>query len=199
MSDTPTIEIDPVPDDSDTAVLRVDRTVSTTPEYYSTPEEAESSPLGRALLELGGLEAVLIQDRAITLLKPVPGRPWGEILPAAEEAVRAHFIELDRIREASRRPMNDDEKALFVEVQNLLNEEINPMVASHGGFIEVSDVKELDLYVSMGGGCQGCGMASVTLRQGVEQLIRERMPQVRNIFDTTDHASGANPYYSADR
>ena len=95
--------------------------------------------------------------------------------------------------------MTDSERELFVEVQNLLNEEINPMVASHGGFIEVSDVKEDDLYVSMGGGCQGCGMASVTLRQGVEQLIRERLPTVRNIFDTTDHASGSNPYYSADR
>lgn len=193
------IEIDPVADDSDTCVIRVDRKISETPEYYSTPEEAESSPLGRGLLELGGLEAVLIQDRAITLLKPVAGRPWKELISAAEVVVREHFAELDRIRAASQREMTEGEKELFVEVQNLLNEEINPMVASHGGFIEVSDVKENDLYVSMGGGCQGCGMASVTLRQGVEQLIRERLPAVRNIFDNTDHASGANPYYAADR
>jgi len=199
MTASPRIEIDPVSDDSDTAVLRVDRTIASSPEYYSTPEEAESSPLGRAILEIGGLEAVLIQDAAITLLKPVPGKPWHEIVPAAEAAVREHFEELDRIQEAARRPMDADEKELFVEVQNLLNEEINPMVASHGGFIEVTDVKEQDLYVSVGGGCQGCGMASVTLRQGVEQLIRQRLPQVRNIFDATDHASGTNPYYSADR
>ncbi len=193
------IEIDAIAEDSDTCVIRVDRTISQTPEYYSTPEEAETSPLGRGLLELGGLEAVLIQDQAITLLKPVSGRPWSEVIPAAEAVVREHFAELDRIRAAARREMTDSERELFVEVQNLLNEEINPMVASHGGFIEVSDVKEDDLYVSMGGGCQGCGMASVTLRQGVEQLIRERLPAVRNIFDTTDHASGSNPYYSADR
>jgi len=193
------VEIDPVPDDSDTCVMRVDRVITKTPEYYSTPEEAESSPMGRELLELGTLEAVLIQDYTITLLKPVPGAPWAEIVPKAETLVREHFAELDRIQEASRREMDEGERELFVEVQNLLNEEINPMVASHGGFIEVSDVKENDLYLSMGGGCQGCGMASVTLRQGVEQLIRQKLPQIRNIFDTTDHAAGTDPYYSPER
>ena len=193
------LEIDAAADDSDTCVIRVDRVLAQTPEYYSTMEEAESSPLGKSLLEIGGLEAVLIQDRSITLLKELPGRPWSEITPKAETFIREHFAELDRILQASQREMTEEERQLFVEVQNILNEEINPMVASHGGFIEVTDVKESDLYVSMGGGCQGCGMAAVTLRQGVEQLIRQKLPQIRNIFDATDHASGTNPYYSADR
>jgi Fe-S cluster biogenesis protein NfuA len=193
------IEVDEVREDSDTCVLRVDRTVSRTPEYYSTVEEAAPSPLGRRLLGIGGLEAVLLQDRTVTLLKPVPGEPWDSITAAAVSIITDHFGELDRIRAAANREMTAEERELFFEVQNLLNEEINPMVASHGGYIEVIDVKENDLYVSMGGGCQGCGMAAVTLRQGVEQLIRQHMPVVRNIFDATDHAAGENPYYSAER
>ncbi len=197
--DTLQLQIDAASDDSDTCVMRTDRTVSRTPEYYSSVQEAESSPLGRRLLEIGGLEAVLMQDQTITLLKPVPGEPWERLTTAAETIVREHFAELDRIHAAAKREMTGEERNLFAEVQNLLNEEINPMVASHGGFIEVTDVKESDLYLNMGGGCQGCGMAAVTLRQGVEQLLRERVPEVRNIFDATDHASGENPYYSAER
>lgn len=199
MSEEIQIEVDEVRDDSDTCVLRIDRTIARTPEYYSTVEEAAGSPLGRKLLAIGGLEAVLLQDRTVTLLKPVPGGAWAPITRAAVGILREHFSELDRIRAAANREMTGEERELFFEVQNLLNEEINPMVASHGGYIEVVDVKENDLYVSMGGGCQGCGMAAVTLRQGVEQLIRQHMPAVRNIFDATDHAAGENPYYSAER
>jgi Fe-S cluster biogenesis protein NfuA len=62
--------------------------------------------------------------------------------------------------------------------------------------VELLEVKRNDVYVRMGGGCQGCSSASATLRQGVEQLIRERVPAVGAIFDTTDHAAGRNPYYT---
>jgi Fe/S biogenesis protein NfuA len=56
-------------------------------------------------------------------------------------------------------------------------------------------VKETDIFVHMGGGCQGCGMAAMTLRQGVETMIRQKVPRVRNIHDSTDHAAGENPFY----
>jgi Fe-S cluster biogenesis protein NfuA len=193
------IEIDKAPDDSDTCVLRIDRAVTRTPEYYSSAEEAASSPLGKRLLAIRGLDAVLLQDHTVTLLKPVPGEPWKRIAAEAERVLLDHFAEVDRVRAAAAREMTAGERDLFFEVQSLLNEEINPMVASHGGYIEVMDVKDFDLYVSMGGGCQGCGMAAVTLRQGVEQLIRQHIPEVRNIFDATDHTAGENPYYSAER
>ena len=92
--------------------------------------------------------------------------------------------------------MTPGEKELFVRIQNILNSEINPMVASHGGFIEVLDFKENTAFIHMGGGCQGCGMASVTLKQGVERALREQVPEVQEILDTTDHAAGKNPYYA---
>ena len=74
---------------------------------------------------------------------------------------------------------------------------VNPAVASHGGYITLMDVKGNNLYIQMGGGCQGCGMATVTLREGVETSLRQNFPEVGEILDITDHSSGENPYYSS--
>jgi Fe/S biogenesis protein NfuA len=80
-------------------------------------------------------------------------------------------------------------------VQHVLDTEINPAVAAHGGYVALLDLKDDVAYIAMGGGCQGCGMADVTLRQGVEVRIKEAVPEIRAIVDTTDHAGGTNPYY----
>jgi Fe/S biogenesis protein NfuA len=84
---------------------------------------------------------------------------------------------------------------LAVEIQALIDSQINPGVASHGGYVELLDVKDSRVFVRMGGGCQGCGMASVTLKQGVEVLIKQSFPQIEAVVDSTDHAGGDNPYY----
>ena len=89
--------------------------------------------------------------------------------------------------------MSEDLKA---RVQDLIDTMINPAVAGHGGFVELIDVQDNRVYLQMGGGCQGCGAADVTLKMGIERLIRDQVPQVREIFDTTDHASGQNPFYA---
>ena len=81
------------------------------------------------------------------------------------------------------------------QIKRLLDEEINPAVAGHGGYIELLDVMNNKVYLRMGGGCQGCGMASQTLRHGVERMLREQFPAIEEVIDATDHASGANPYY----
>ena len=72
---------------------------------------------------------------------------------------------------------------------------INPAIASHGGVAEVVAVEEGTVYVRLGGGCQGCGMATVTLSQGIESTLRQMVPEVTSVVDVTDHANGANPYY----
>ena len=82
------------------------------------------------------------------------------------------------------------------KIQHLLDESINPAVAGHGGFVQLIDVKENVVYIQMGGGCQGCGMADVTLKAGIERMIMEEVPEVAEVLDTTDHASGNNPYYT---
>jgi Fe/S biogenesis protein NfuA len=82
-------------------------------------------------------------------------------------------------------------------VLQILNEEINPAIAAHGGFAELVAVEEGVAYVRMGGGCQGCGLAAVTLTQGIEVAILDAVPEIEKVIDVTDHASGTNPYYEA--
>ena len=84
-------------------------------------------------------------------------------------------------------------------IQELLDTQINPGVATHGGHVELMDVQDNVVYIRFGGGCQGCGMVSVTLNQGVEQAIREAFPEIREIIDVTDHAAGTNPYYQSSK
>jgi len=83
-----------------------------------------------------------------------------------------------------------------IAVQEVLDTEINPNIASHGGFISLVDVKEQIAYIQLGGGCQGCGMADVTLKQGVIVAIKKAVPEISEVLDVTDHAGGSNPYYS---
>ncbi|MFQ5840591.1 MAG: iron-sulfur cluster assembly accessory protein [Candidatus Methylomirabilales bacterium] len=80
-------------------------------------------------------------------------------------------------------------------VQQVIDEQINPGVAMHGGPVALLDVKHDTAYIALGGGCQGCGMADVTLKHGIEVMIKEAVPEIRQIIDTTDHAAGANPFY----
>ena len=80
-------------------------------------------------------------------------------------------------------------------IHQVLQQQINPAIASHGGFAELVAFEEQVAYVRMGGGCQGCGMATVTLSQGIETAITESVPEVARVVDVTDHASGTNPYY----
>jgi Fe/S biogenesis protein NfuA len=84
-----------------------------------------------------------------------------------------------------------------VAVQRVIDNHINPGVAAHGGHVTLLEVKDGIAYVSFGGGCQGCGMVDVTLRQGIEVMIRNAVPEIKQIIDATDHAGGRNPYYQS--
>jgi Fe/S biogenesis protein NfuA len=87
----------------------------------------------------------------------------------------------------------------FERVADLFEREVNPMVARHGGVVELIDVQEAVVMLRMGGGCQGCGMASVTLRQGIEGVLAQYIPEVKAVVDITDHGSGANPYFASSK
>ncbi len=90
------------------------------------------------------------------------------------------------------------EGPLVERVERVIAERVNPGVASHGGTVQLVDIRDNIVYVTMGGGCQGCGMASVTLTQGIKEMIKEAAPEVVDVQDVTDHAAGATPYYAAD-
>ena len=90
------------------------------------------------------------------------------------------------------------EGTLPEKVQALLEGSINPSLASHGGYATLVGVDEEkgDVFITMGGGCQGCAMSRLTMVQGVEASIKEAFPEVTRVVDATDHSVGAMPYYS---
>ncbi len=85
---------------------------------------------------------------------------------------------------------------LAQRVAQVLEERVNPAVAAHGGKITLVGVQDNVAYVRMNGGCQGCGLAAVTLRQGVERMVRAAVPEIVAVRDVTDHAQGANPFFA---
>lgn len=93
------------------------------------------------------------------------------------------------------RPMPKLEGEVAQKLQQLINEQINPALAMHGGYVGLIDVKENVAFIELGGGCKGCGMVDVTLKQGIEVLIKQNVPEITEVYDSTDHASGKNPYY----
>ena len=86
--------------------------------------------------------------------------------------------------------------SLEEKVTTLIDGEINPALAAHGGFARLERIDGSIAYVTMGGGCQGCGLASMTLREGIKAQIMERIPEITDVLDDTDHAAGLDPFYA---
>lgn len=82
------------------------------------------------------------------------------------------------------------------KIEALLDGEINPSLAAHGGFARLIRVDGDIAYITMGGGCQGCGLAAMTLSEGIKAQIAERIPEIREVLDETDHAAGENPFFA---
>jgi Fe/S biogenesis protein NfuA len=81
------------------------------------------------------------------------------------------------------------------KILEILEQDVNPQIAMHGGWADLVAFENGTAYVRMSGGCQGCGLAKVTLSQGIAVAIQDAVPEVLEIVDVTDHASGSNPYY----
>ncbi len=121
----------------------------------------------------------------------------------AEAAPRMENASLDFVEtlsESGFKVLNADEGTKWDDpvsqrVQKVLDEKINPGVAGHGGWVELLGRKEDTVYLKLGGGCQGCGMVDVTLKQGIEVMLKEDVPEILHVVDQTDHAGGNNPYY----
>jgi Fe/S biogenesis protein NfuA len=80
-------------------------------------------------------------------------------------------------------------------VRQVLDLQVNPAIAAHGGSAELVAVEDSSAILRLGGGCVGCGMVAATLKQGVESAIRAAVPEITRVVDVTDHAAGTNPYY----
>ncbi len=130
-------------------------------------------------IESGGFEVVVDPESAANLK--------GARVEFVENAYQSGF------HRENPNPMFQD--PLEQSVHEVLKHKINPGVAAHGGFVTLLEVRDHVAYVELGGGCQGCGLADITLKQGIDVMIREAVPEIQQVVDTTDHASGSNPYY----
>ena len=91
--------------------------------------------------------------------------------------------------------LGDLDSDIARRVLAVLQRDVNPSIAAHGGHAELVGIEGTTAYLRLGGGCQGCGMATVTLSQGIEVAITAAVPEIDAIVDITDHASGSNPYF----
>ena len=194
--------------DSDRVIILSEAAVRKVSEFASQNAEAQGKPL-RIYIQGGNRAAY---EYGFTFDKPNPG---DEVIPQGEIDLVVDGFSLTYLEGAQVDFVEDTRGAGFVvdnpnippllcdpvaaRVQALLDERINPGIAGHGGRVSLVDVDGGRVYLQMGGGCQGCGMADVTLKQGIEVLLTEEIPEITEVYDTTDHAAGTNPYYSSSK
>ena len=163
---------------------------------FNSAAEGKGSPLIDALFGVEGIAHVMIEESTLTIAKNVP-MGWPQLAPPIAKAIRAAFATANApispkvVEDLLAAPMDGVEEM----IRKLFEESINPALASHGGYVQLVRVVDHDVYVEMGGGCQGCSSAKATMQHGVENAIRRVAPQVRKIIDATDHTAGENPYF----
>jgi len=192
----PEIKIKALPLDAQRCRFTVDRPVLERGAlFFGSTERAKGSPLAEALFALGDVAGVLIARETITVTRSDSGE-WPDLARRVGAAIRAQL-------EAGTPPVGaaalagmPGEQEIRARVQQLLDAEINPAVGAHGGWVELLGVQENNVFLQLGGGCQGCGMADVTLKQGIETLLRREIPELGEVLDQTDHAAGRNPFYA---
>ncbi|MGH7752211.1 MAG: NifU family protein [Gemmatimonadales bacterium] len=168
---------------------------------FGSAADSRGSPLAERLFEVPGVTEVLVSGSTITLTKD-GAAPWQMVGKQVGQAIRAAFAAGPAViapkRAGAAGPGTDDD-ALFERVTLVFEDRVNPMVSQHGGMVELVDVQDAVVMLRMSGGCQGSGMAQVTLRQGIEGILRDSVPEVKGVVDVTDHTAGANPYFASSK
>lgn len=156
--------------------------------------DADGSPLLAEIFSVAGVTEVLVMQHLVTVRKS-DDRPWQQTAREVGNAIRRAAASGTPLIAADWNARTVDDGELRARVEAILDKDINPQIASHGGWVRVADVKGTTVYVEMGGGCQGCASSQATLRNGVERAIRQHVREVTQIVDVTDHGAGTNPYY----
>jgi Fe-S cluster biogenesis protein NfuA len=164
--------------------------------YFPNFESAEGSPLAEALFSLEDIETALVLESTLTITrKDKTIVDWKRLAGEVGTVVR-NTLEGDSPL-ISKNIIADlpSEEDVRKGIQDIIDTEVNPGVAGHGGNITLQSVKGNTITIQMGGGCQGCSAADLTLKQGIHTSFRKAVPMVGAILDETDHSEGANPYF----
>jgi len=171
------------------------------PELPGRLSADSDAPLGRALFALSGVCRVQVSGPTIWVQKQA-NPDWATLKPAIAAAIREVLDQTDAplghdtTSGDSTTEDADPDAALLKAIKALLDSQVNPAVAAHGGHIAADRVEGGTVYLRMSGGCQGCAASAATLRQGVERMLRAALPQIGEIVDVTDHEAGSAPYFA---
>jgi Fe-S cluster biogenesis protein NfuA len=160
---------------------------------YSSQSDTSESPVAAALLQVPGIIEVELFGNEVTAVKSPDAADWTTIEHGVYRAVNIDN-DLPKAPEENTPAESRADDATFNLVDQMFRTQINPALGGHGGSVELIDVQDGIVTVRMMGGCQGCGMARVTLQEGVEASLKKAIPAVKGVRDITDHAAGANPY-----
>lgn len=157
-------------------------------------EAAVGAPLLEALFEVEGVREVYVADDCITVARG-GHENWRDLGPrigaTIREVMRSGKVPIpDNFQVQGR---TDDELSRGVE--EILATRINPAIAAHGGRVELVEINDGAVHIQMSGGCQGCGAANITLKNGIERTLKSVFPEIKAVIDVSDHAAGKNPYY----
>jgi Fe-S cluster biogenesis protein NfuA len=187
------------PPDAVTCPIRFDRPVSPGgTSLFETPDEAAAWPAVRALLGIPGVHSVIGKGDVLVVARH-DSASWADVLGRVQPALVEAFSDVrapEAPAHAARSAQSPEASDLRARVQAVIERDINPAVADHGGYITLLDVQDTRVFIHMGGGCQGCAMSTATLKNGVETMLRAQVPEITEILDTTDHAAGENPYFA---
>jgi Fe-S cluster biogenesis protein NfuA len=156
-----------------------------------------------SVIARGGAVRVVAVEGGVAILE-VRGSP-GAVLPLAsriQDLLGAAVPEITGVRivgpggQPPSAPAGGD---LAGRVRAVLDAEINPVIAAHGGRVVLVGADRGWVHIRLEGGCQGCSLAEVTIRQGIEPLLRARVPEMVGLADVTDHAAGTRPFFSAEK
>lgn len=173
----------------------VNRTLHIGTASFDNKTQAEQSLLAHKLFDIEGITRVQLIGHLLVLSKTAQ-QEWEELVEHVEEILQTFLVSGSALsQEQVEDRMMLIGRGTKEKVQYLLAHKINPGVAAHAGFVELIDVKDNAVYIRLGGGCQGCGAADFTLRQGIEAILRKEIPEILQVLDVTDHAAGMNPYY----
>jgi Fe-S cluster biogenesis protein NfuA len=142
------------------------------------------------------IRVVAAEDGVVTL--QADGSPGAvrPILGRIEAQIRAAVPAVTAVRLATADPAPSEAGDLGSAAQRILDADINPAIAAHRGRVTVAGVTGGWIRIRLEGGCQGCSLAEVTLRQGIEPLLHARLPQLTGLVDVTDHEAGTEPFFS---
>jgi Fe-S cluster biogenesis protein NfuA len=173
----------------------VNRTLHIGTATFEREAETRQSVLVQKLFAIEELTRVQLIGHLLVVTK-TGERSWLEINPRIESVLQAYLISgLALSAEQVEDRMMLMGRGTQEKIQYLLAHKINPGVAAHAGFVELVELKDNNVYIRLSGGCQGCGAADFTLRQGIEAIIRKEIPEILEVLDVTDHDAGMNPYY----